>query len=95
MNDFIQKLAELRQGTMQNMKRGPGQAMQDVAEATAARDEAMKSENFPNPESYPIDMNNPQDQELFTPTYAKVGQAIGKAGQGIGDFIQRLLNLRK
>jgi len=95
MNDFINRLAELRQGTMQNIKRSPGQAMQDVSQAMQARDEAMQTENFPNPESYPIDMDTEQDQELFTPTYAKVGQAIGKTGKGIGDFIQRLLNLRK
>jgi len=108
MNEFINKLTQLRQGatnvakgTLANMKRGiDGTAAREMEEARRARDEELMRENFGSVEAYEKMMSDmtPEEKELFTPTYVKVGRGLGKAGRavkrGAESLMDRLVQMR-
>lgn len=84
-------------GTAANMKRGlDGTAGKEMAKAREDRDQAMIRENFGNEENYrkTLGLDTKEGQDLFTPTYQKVGKAIGKAAKGAKGLFDRLVSVR-
>lgn len=90
-------VADELKGTLENMSpaavEGRYKAMD---QARADRDAEMIRENFGNEENYrkTLGLDTPEGQDLFTPPYQKVGKAIGKAGVGVKNLFDRLVQMR-